>query len=70
MPHLIEIRDLKKIYAAGEEPVAALAGVSLAGATLKAGGDNNTLIDDASGEEPFPLFLADQVGMTLGTVAT
>lgn len=29
MPHLIEIRDLKKIYAAGEEPVAALAGVSL-----------------------------------------
>ena len=29
MAHLIEIRDLKKIYAAGEEPVAALAGVSL-----------------------------------------
>ncbi len=29
MPHLIEIRDLKKIYALGEEPVAALAGVSL-----------------------------------------
>ena len=29
MGHLIEIRDLKKIYSAGEEPVAALAGVSL-----------------------------------------
>ena len=29
MAHLIEIRDLKKIYSAGEEPVAALAGVSL-----------------------------------------
>ena len=29
MSHLIEIRDLKKIYSAGEEPVAALAGVSL-----------------------------------------
>lgn len=29
MPHLIEIRDLKKIYALGGEPVAALAGVSL-----------------------------------------
>ena len=30
MSHLIEIRDLKKIYSAGEEPVAALDGVSLA----------------------------------------
>ena len=29
MSHLIEIRDLKKIYSAGEEPVAALDGVSL-----------------------------------------
>jgi len=29
MPHLIEIRDLKKIYAQGEEPVHALDGVSL-----------------------------------------
>ncbi len=29
MSHLIEIRDLKKIYALGEEPVAALAGVSI-----------------------------------------
>ena len=29
MNHLIEIRDLKKIYSAGEEPVAALDGVSL-----------------------------------------
>ena len=29
MPHLIEIRDLKKIYAIGEEPVNALDGVSL-----------------------------------------
>ena len=27
--HLIEIRDLRKIYALGEEPVAALDGVSL-----------------------------------------
>ena len=30
MAHLIEIRDLRKIYALGEEPVAALDGVSLA----------------------------------------
>ena len=29
MSHLIEIRDLRKIYALGEEPVAALDGVSL-----------------------------------------
>ena len=29
MEHLIEIRDLRKIYALGEEPVAALDGVSL-----------------------------------------
>ena len=29
MPHLIEIRDLKKIYAQGDEPVHALDGVSL-----------------------------------------
>ncbi len=29
MAHLIEIKDLKKIYAIGEEPVAALDGVSL-----------------------------------------
>ena len=29
MAHLIEIRDLRKIYALGEEPVAALDGVSL-----------------------------------------
>ena len=29
MEHLIEIRDLRKIYAIGEEPVAALDGVSL-----------------------------------------
>ena len=29
MAHLIEVRSLKKIYAVGEEPVAALAGVSL-----------------------------------------
>jgi putative ABC transport system ATP-binding protein len=29
MAHLIEVRNLKKIYAVGEEPVAALAGVSL-----------------------------------------
>ncbi len=29
MAHLIEIRDLKKIYSVGEEPVAALDGVSL-----------------------------------------
>ena len=29
MAHLIEIRDLRKIYAIGEEPVAALDGVSL-----------------------------------------
>ncbi len=29
MSHLIEIRDLRKIYAIGEEPVAALDGVSL-----------------------------------------
>jgi ABC-type glutathione transport system ATPase component len=27
--HLIEVRDLKKIYSLGEESVAALAGVSL-----------------------------------------
>ena len=30
MSHLIEIRDLRKVYAIGEEPVAALDGVSLA----------------------------------------
>ena len=29
MSHLIEIRDLKKIYAQGEEPVRALDGVSI-----------------------------------------
>ena len=29
MAHLIEIRDLKKIYAQGEEPVHALDGVSI-----------------------------------------
>ena len=29
MSHLIEIRDLKKIYAQGEEPVHALDGVSI-----------------------------------------
>lgn len=34
MSHLIEIRDLRKIYALGEEPVAALDGVSL---TIDAG---------------------------------
>lgn len=60
--------DIKSaLVAAGS---GALAGVSLAGATIKAGGDDNTLVDDATGEEPFPLVLADQVGMALGTLAT
>ena len=42
MSHLIEIRDLRKIYALGEEPVAALDGVSL---TISAIGDDYLCVD-------------------------
>ena len=42
MEHLIEIKDMRKIYAAGEEPVNALDGVSL---TISALGEDFLGVD-------------------------